>query len=82
MRFVRTPGQAIGKESTTAKRNSYPYAAVADGPTILALVYREDYMRICATGDVQNTIDQFWVLGYVQCCLLCMYMPAFDRSLE
>ena len=64
LNFVRTAGQAIGKQATHEKRSSYPHTAAADGPTILALVYREDYMRICATGDVQNTIDQFWALGY------------------
>ena len=61
--FVRTAGQMLGAESTQKKPSHYLHTAVADGPTILAVVYRDDYMRICATDDMQRTIDTFWALG-------------------
>ena len=61
--YVRTAGQTLGAEATQKKPSHYLYTAVADGPTILAVVYRDDYRRICATDDMQRTIDTFWALG-------------------
>ena len=63
MSYVRTAGQTVGEEVILDKRTQYRHTAVADGPTILALVFRDDYMRICSTGDMQRTIDTFWSLG-------------------
>eukprot|EP01043_Picozoa_sp_COSAG02_P068494 COSAG02_NODE_11397_length_1731_cov_2.804534_1_plen_538_part_10 len=61
--FVRTAGQCLGQEATEKKPSHYSHTAVADVPTILALVYRDDYRRICSTDDMQRTIDTFWRLG-------------------
>lgn len=61
--FVRTAGQTLGEEAAHSKPSQYLHTAVATVPTILALVYRDDYRRICATDDMQRTIDTFWALG-------------------
>lgn len=61
--YLRTAGQSLGEEAVQATANKYFHTAVADGPAIVALVYRDEYRRICATDDMQRTIDTFWALG-------------------
>eukprot|EP01043_Picozoa_sp_COSAG02_P017924 COSAG02_NODE_824_length_16741_cov_16.319733_3_plen_1657_part_00 len=61
--FVRTAGQTLGEEAAHSKPSQYLHTAVATVATIVALVYRDDYKRICATDDMQRTIDTFWALG-------------------